>query len=94
MPVKSRNELSIFCFSFFSQHSCIFFSVHLFHSFFLHAGVGFLCIVFVKSGATESRVDISLLLKLSTIKLQGAGKISVGVLCKIPMKFSATSEVR
>ena len=61
---------------------------------FSPCGVGFVFIVFVKSGATESRVDFSLLLKLSTINLQGAGKISAGVLCKILMKFAATSEVR
>ena len=65
-----------------------------FHHFFPHGGADFLFNVFVKSGATESIVDCSLLLKLSTITLQGAGKISAGVLCKIPMKFAATSEIR
>ena len=63
-------------------------------SAFLHGGVGLVLIVFIKSGATESSVDFILWLKLSTIKSHGAGKISAGVLCKIWIKFAATSEVR
>ena len=54
-----------------------------FVSSFLHGSVCFILIVFVKRGATESSVVLRFLLKLSTIKSQGAGKISAGVLCKI-----------
>ena len=66
----------------------------LISSFFLHGGKGFVLIVLITGGATVSNVVFNVLLKWSTIKSHGAGKIAAGVLCKIPINFAATSGVR